>query len=87
MVETSGLLMSRNNPLDVLTNASGHASGAAAAVVGASAGATRCGMLETRVRGAWYRVTVSLEPDYLSVSLDEAGESDDRITTLNGTLG
>lgn len=79
--------MSRNNPLDVLANASGHASGAAAVVVGASGGATRCGMLETRVRGTWYRVTVSLEPDYLSVSLDETGESDDRITNLNGTLG
>lgn len=78
--------MSRNNPLDALTNASAPASSAAAVVVGA-AGATRCGMLETRVRGSWYRVTVSLESDYLSVSLDENCESDDRTTTLNGTLG
>lgn len=88
MVETSGLLMSRNNPLDVLPNASAIASGGAAAAVAVGAsGPTRCGMLETRVRGSWYRVTVSLESDYLSVSLDESCEPDDRTTTLNGTLG
>lgn len=49
--------------------------------------AARCGVLETRVRGAWYRVTVTLESDYLSVSLDETCDPVDHTTTLNGTLG
>lgn len=50
----------------------------------------RCGTLETRVRGAWYRVLVTLETDYLAISLDEAGDNTapiDQSTTLNGTLG
>ncbi|KAI8122229.1 Beta-1-syntrophin [Lucilia cuprina] len=50
----------------------------------------RCGTLETRVRGAWYRVLVTLETDYLAISLDETCEnagSGDQSTTLNGTLG
>ncbi|XP_073842455.1 syntrophin-like 1 [Musca autumnalis] len=51
----------------------------------------RCGTLETRVRGAWYRVLVTLETDYLAISLDEtcenAGNGGDQSTTLNGTLG
>jgi len=47
----------------------------------------RCGILETRVRGAWYRVMVILESDYLSVSLDESCDPVDHSTTLNGTLG
>lgn len=49
--------------------------------------AARCGVLETRVRGAWYRVTVTLESEYLSVSLDETCDPVDHTTTLNGTLG
>lgn len=53
---------------------------------GASVG-SRCGVLETRVRGAWYRVMVTLETDYLSVSLDESCDTTDQSTTLNGTLG
>lgn len=52
-----------------------------------TAGSARCGVLETRVRGAWYRVTVTLESDYLSVSLDETCDPVDHTTTLNGTLG
>ncbi|XP_055692615.1 beta-1-syntrophin isoform X2 [Lutzomyia longipalpis] len=48
---------------------------------------SRCGVLETRVRGAWYRVMVTLEADYLSVSLDESCDPIDHSTTLNGTLG
>lgn len=89
MVESSGLLMSRNNPLDVMTTSGAttvNPNGAATVMIGAT-GTTRCGMLETRVRGAWYRVTVTLESDYLSVSLDETCEPIDQTTTLNGTLG
>ncbi|XP_055628817.1 beta-1-syntrophin [Toxorhynchites rutilus septentrionalis] len=47
----------------------------------------RSGILETRVRGAWYRVSVTLETEYISVSLDETCEPVDHSTTLNGTLG
>lgn len=83
MVESSGLLMSRNNRLDV---ACVDFNGATATVMMAT-GTPRSGMLETRVRGAWYRVTVTLESDYLSVSLDETCEPIDQTTTLNGTLG
>lgn len=61
--------------------------GAATVMIGAT-GTARCGVLETRVRGAWYRVTVTLESDYLSVSLDETCEPiDEKSTILNGTLG
>ncbi|XP_068148615.1 beta-1-syntrophin isoform X1 [Drosophila tropicalis] len=52
----------------------------------------RCGNMETRVRGAWYRVLVTLETEFLAVSLDETCEAaqqtqDGQSTTLNGTLG
>lgn len=49
----------------------------------------RCGLLETRVRGAWYRVMVALDAEYLSISLDESCEptEDPQATTLNGTIG
>ena len=49
----------------------------------------RCGIMETRVRGAWYRVLVALEAEYLSISLDESCEptEDPQATTLNGTMG
>lgn len=43
----------------------------------------RSGILETYVRGNWYRVFVTLEEDYLSITLDESYEN---TTTLNGTL-
>lgn len=88
MVESSGLLMSRNNPMDAVSAgaAAVNPNGAAMVMIGAT-GTARCGVLETRVRGAWYRVTVTLESDYLSVSLDETCEPIDQTTTLNGTLG
>ncbi|XP_031630449.1 beta-1-syntrophin isoform X2 [Contarinia nasturtii] len=89
MVESSGLLMTRNNPMDGMSTGAGtgiNSNGAATVMIGAT-GTTRCGMLETFVRGAWYRVTVTLESDYLSVSLDETCEPIDQTTTLNGTLG
>lgn len=50
-------------------------------------GGVRCGILETRVREAWYRVSVVLEADYLSVSLEECDPVEHTTTTLNGTLG
>ncbi|XP_052739440.1 beta-1-syntrophin [Bicyclus anynana] len=43
----------------------------------------RSGLLETLVRGVWYRVHCSLDDDYLSVCLDDGY---DATTTLNGTL-
>ncbi|XP_045461764.1 beta-1-syntrophin [Harmonia axyridis] len=43
----------------------------------------RSGILETFVRNQWYRVFVTLEEDYLSITLDESCEN---TTTLNGTL-
>lgn len=43
----------------------------------------RSGVLETQVRGQWYRVFVTLEEEYLSISLDESYENS---TALNGTL-
>lgn len=43
----------------------------------------RSGLLETLVRGAWYRVHCTLEDDYFSVCLDDGY---DATTTLNGTI-
>lgn len=54
---------------------------------GAVANGVRCGVLETRVREAWYKVSVVLETDYLSVSLDECDPVGHTTTTLNGTIG
>lgn len=82
MVETS--LISRNKPLETTPNITNSSSSTASFAGGNT---TRCGVLETRVRGAWYRVTVSLEADYLSVTLDESCETADHTTILNGTLG
>lgn len=88
MVESSGLLMSRHNPMDTMSSvaAAMNTSGTSTVMIGAT-GTARCGLLETRVRGAWYRVTVTLESEYLSVSLDETCDPIDQTTTLNGTLG
>lgn len=49
----------------------------------AGVGYGRSGVLETHVRGQWYKVFVTLEDDYLSISLDESYENS---TALNGTL-
>lgn len=49
----------------------------------AAVGYGRSGILETHVRGQWFRVFVTLEDDYLSISLDESYENS---TALNGTL-
>lgn len=49
----------------------------------AGIGYGRSGILETYVRGQWYKVFVSIEDDYLSICLDENYDSS---TALNGTL-
>lgn len=55
---------------------SSSSSSAATGGSGASASvSSRAGVLETQVRGQWYRVFVSLEDDYLSISLDESCDS------------
>lgn len=95
MVESSSLLMSRNNvysaaiasTTNVLSTAGANSSSALSGyLVNGVIGSSRCGILETRVRGAWYRVLVTLESEYLSVSLDETCDPVDHTTTLNGTL-
>lgn len=43
----------------------------------------RSGILETYVRTSWYRVFVTLEDEYLRITLDESYENS---TALNGTL-
>lgn len=48
-----------------------------------SLGVGRAGVLETQVRGQWYRVFVSLEDDYLSITLDESCEN---ASSLNGNI-
>lgn len=95
MVESSGLLLSRNIAFTTApsTNAVPVGGTTTASSIGGTLGAAglvgtaRCGILETRVRGAWYRVLVTLEPEYLSVSLDETCDPVDHTTTLNGTIG
>ncbi|KAJ8688247.1 hypothetical protein QAD02_024042 [Eretmocerus hayati] len=91
MVELNGsaamqppLSMSGATMLAGLASASSSSStsSAATAALGSSSSSstsayigTRAGLLETQVRGQWYRVYVSLEDDYLSISLDENYES------------
>lgn len=43
----------------------------------------RSSALETYVRGQWYKVYVTLEDDYLCISLDETYENN---TLVNGSL-
>lgn len=45
----------------------------------------RAGILETQVRGQWYRVFVSLEDDYLSISLDESCDTVNNVLN-NGNI-
>jgi hypothetical protein len=60
-----------------LASAATSSSSSSSAATGASSSSVsgRAGILETQVRGQWYRVFVSLEDDYLSISLDESCES------------
>ncbi|XKL63191.1 hypothetical protein PGB90_005555 [Kerria lacca] len=45
-------------------------------------GYDRSGILETYVRNSWYKIFVTLEDEYLRITLDESYENS---TTLNGT--
>ncbi|XP_018785455.1 PREDICTED: beta-1-syntrophin [Bactrocera latifrons] len=87
MVESSAI----GRPLTGCVNPQQPATAAITATAQHSPSGMRCGTLETRVRGAWYRVLVTLETDFLAISLDEscdaAAISVDQSTTLNGTLG
>ncbi|XP_008215242.1 beta-1-syntrophin isoform X2 [Nasonia vitripennis] len=72
-------------PLSMLMGlASGSSSSSSSAATGASSGiSSRAGILETQVRGQWYRVFVSLEDDYLSISLDESCDSSSGSSTAS----
>lgn len=65
---------------------SGASSSSSSSATNASSisGGQRAGILETQVRGQWYRVFVSLEDDYLSISLDESCENT-ALAANNGT--
>ncbi|XP_046594009.1 beta-1-syntrophin isoform X1 [Neodiprion lecontei] len=67
-------------------NSAGSGGGGQGVVTGSSgvgAGVGRAGVMETQVRGQWYRVFVSLEDDYLSITLDESCEN---ASSLNGNI-
>lgn len=85
MVESAN----EKTPSGVATSGSAPACGASMASTATMMAGGRCGLLETRVRGAWYRVMVALEPEFLSISLDESCEpaEDPQATVLNGTMG
>ncbi|XP_055384256.1 beta-1-syntrophin [Condylostylus longicornis] len=81
MVESSGL---NRPPSSLPQSISPHSTASS------SGSSLRFGSLETRVRGSWYKVLVTLETDYLSISLDESCDTpaeQHHSTTLNGTLG
>ncbi|XP_058792870.1 beta-1-syntrophin isoform X2 [Phymastichus coffea] len=64
------------NPLSMMTGATSSSSTSSAATGSSTSSvSSRTGLLETQVRGQWYRVLVSLEDDYLSISLDESCEA------------
>lgn len=54
---------------------SSSSSAATSSTTSSQSSSSRAGILETQVRGQWYRVYVSLEDDYLSISLDETCDS------------
>ncbi|XP_014215739.1 beta-1-syntrophin isoform X2 [Copidosoma floridanum] len=102
MVELSGNSASGQSQLQhhhyqhQTTGGSGVTTVMGPAPVAASSGLSftsgRAGLLETQVRGQWYRVFVSLEEDYLSISLDEScdsmvasGVSSSSVSCLTGT--
>lgn len=70
----------------VVSAATSSSSSSTTTTTGASSSASgRAGVLETQVRGQWYRVFVSLEDDYLSISLDESCETSN-IALNNGNI-
>ncbi|TGZ49783.1 Beta-1-syntrophin [Temnothorax longispinosus] len=71
----------------MVTAATSSSSSSTTTTTGASSSASgRAGILETQVRGQWYRVFVSLEDDYLSISLDESCETGNNATLNNGNI-
>lgn len=64
-----------------LTSVPTSSSSSSTTTAASSSTSGRAGVLETQVRGQWYRVFISLEDDYLSISLDESYEN---ILTSNG---
>ncbi|KAH0946298.1 hypothetical protein HN011_002691 [Eciton burchellii] len=70
----------------MVSAATSSSSSSTTTTTGASSSASgRAGVLETQVRGQWYRVFVSLEDDYLSISLDESCETADN-SMNNGNI-
>ncbi|XP_050461038.1 beta-1-syntrophin isoform X2 [Cataglyphis hispanica] len=70
----------------MVSAATSSSSSSTTTTTGASSSASgRAGVLETQVRGQWYRVFVSLEDDYLSISLDESCETGNN-TLNNGNI-
>ncbi|KAG6796793.1 beta-1-syntrophin isoform X3 [Apis mellifera caucasica] len=67
----------------VVSAATSSSSSSTTTTAASSSASGRAGVLETQVRGQWYRVFVSLEDDYLSISLDESCET---ATTGNNAL-
>ncbi|XP_078038769.1 syntrophin-like 1 [Augochlora pura] len=61
--------------LGSVVSAATSSSSSSTTTTAASSASGRAGVLETQVRGQWYRVFVSLEDDYLSISLDESCET------------
>ncbi|XP_076639793.1 syntrophin-like 1 isoform X2 [Colletes latitarsis] len=59
----------------VVSAATSSSSSSTSTTAASSSASGRAGVLETQVRSQWYRVFVSLEDDYLSISLDESCET------------
>lgn len=69
----------------VVSAATSSSSSSTTTTAASSSASGRAGVLETQVRGQWYRVFVSLEDDYLSISLDESCETGNN-TLNNGNI-
>ena len=89
MVELSGASNAASMMMGLSSGAtsSSSSSSAATGASGSSASTGRAGVLETQVRGQWYRVFVSLEDDYLSISLDESCESSGSSSSATSATG
>ncbi|XP_034940239.1 beta-1-syntrophin isoform X2 [Chelonus insularis] len=69
--------------LPSLASAPASSSSSSTTTAASSSTTSRTGVLETQVRGQWYKVFVSLEDDFLSISLDD---SYDHVLAGNGPL-
>lgn len=89
MVELCGQASSAMGVIGIgsmVSAATSSSSSSTTTTTGASSSASgRAGVLETQVRGQWYRVFVSLEDDYLSISLDESCETGNNVLN-NGNI-